>query len=188
MTRIDLDWPLLCAAQQGCEEAYTQVRLHYGRLVRGELLSHSPLLSSPDLEEVEQEVWIAVWRSLPRFSGRSAFKTWLTGLARNVLYNWLRHRRCRERAMDGFRLFSQQLVSEKTIPADMAGYLSIGEALHDLPQREEQAVRLRYFEQLSDQEISLRLGIPLGTVKGRIRSGLAHLRREFELPVSVRTE
>jgi RNA polymerase sigma-70 factor (ECF subfamily) len=55
-------------------------------------------------------------------------------------------------------------------------------ALMHLPAEQRQALELAYFGALTQQEIAGRLGIPLGTVKGRIRLGLEGLRQLFMLP------
>ncbi|HZI75402.1 MAG TPA: sigma factor-like helix-turn-helix DNA-binding protein, partial [Gemmatimonadales bacterium] len=71
---------------------------------------------------------------------------------------------------------------------DASTNLNITEALSQLPPREQEVIRLRYFEHLGDSEIALRLSAPLGTVKGRIRSGLLHLREQFEITPPVKRQ
>ena len=179
MERLDPDWETWHSAQAGSETAYLRLRKEYAPLIRNQLHHQSSQAAEFDLDEIEQDVWIAVWRALPTFAGRATFKTWLASLARNVLLSWLRQQRRRERTLTGFKRMNGSEANESPVQLDAPARLSITEALLMLPPREQEVIQLRYFERLGDAEISLRLGSPLGTVKGRIRSGLTHLRQQL---------
>ena len=73
---------LLAAARGGDEDAYAGlVEAH-----RSELLAHCyrMLASLPDAEDALQETLLRAWRGLPRFEGRSSFRSWLYRIATNV--------------------------------------------------------------------------------------------------------
>ena len=178
MARIDESMELWRPAQCGGVEAYTRLRqIHHGR-VCAELRRRCAALCPCDVEDLEQEVWIAVWAALPRFQGHSTFDTWLIGVTKHVLWAWLRRQHTAE-----LKLLRQRLNQ----PEERAGldepppleHLCTHEAIQQLPELEGQVITLRYFQQCTDREIAVRLQLPLGTVKGRIRSGLLHLRQSW---------
>ena len=63
--------------------------------------------------------------------------------------------------------------------------ITIGVALRTLPQTQRQALELSYFDGLSHTEISARLGVPLGTVKGRVRLALRKLATQLGSPAAA---
>ncbi len=168
--------------RQESVESYAQLYETHHTLVRAQLRKSCHHLADEDLEDLEQEVWMAVWMALPGFEGRSTFPTWLIGVTKNVLYRWLRHRQMNEMALLRLRTWDDggNETNAACAPGDV---LDVGQAINTLSQAEHQAVELRYFERRSDQEIASSLRVPLGTVKGRIRSGLKHLRETlFSIP------
>ena len=175
----DLDWQLCHLAQQGNAEAYTQLRQRHRERVRTELRKRCHALGQTDLEDLDQQVWIAVWAALPRYQGRSAFSTWLVGLTKNVLYTWLRHKRSTELTLLRFQELSA-VENCGVEESDPLNHLSAVESISYLSESELQVIELRYFQQCADREIAARLHMPLGTVKGRIRGGLLHLRESFK--------
>jgi RNA polymerase sigma-70 factor (ECF subfamily) len=167
-------------AREGTAEAFTELRQLWHQLVRGELMRRCPCLRHGDLDDVEQEVWITVWQALHSFRGQSAFDTWLVGVAKHVLWGWLRQQR---RCAEGWLRFCEfDAADREGLPAaDLARHLGLGEAISRLVETERRVIEARYFDDLSDSEIACRLHIPLGTVKGRLRQGLAHLRQALNL-------
>ena len=176
MACSDSDATLWQAASHGSIEAYTELRHAHQGLVRSELRRRCAMLNPADLEDLEQEVWIAVWAALPRFQGRSTFDTWLVGITKHVLWAWLRRQHVAELKLLGQRLGedAERHSLDEQSPLE---HLCTNEAVNRLSGPESQVITLRYFHQFSDQEIALRLHVPLGTVKGRLRRGLQHLRQ-----------
>lgn len=171
----DSEAPLWRKARQGDEDAYSQLHVLHQSLVCMELRRYCPDLGCADLEDLEQEVWITAWKALPRFEGRSTFATWLGGITKNVRRAWLRHRRGDETMRLRFRNANGEDAANAN-GHNGADHVNLHAAIRRLPQSEHQVIVLRYFEQLVDAEIAGRLHLPLGTVKGRLRSGLSHLR------------
>jgi RNA polymerase sigma-70 factor (ECF subfamily) len=167
-------------AQEGQEEAYTRLRRTHWALVEREIRKRLNYVTSEDLQDLEEEVWIAVWMSLPGFDGRSAFATWVVGIAKNIVFSWLRQKRKQEALLNQL-LNETSVTSNAATPKDVVDRLAVLEAFDDLAPKEHEVLQLRYFESLTDRGIALRLGLPLGTVKGRIRSGLLHLKGALEL-------
>ncbi|HEY2543901.1 MAG TPA: sigma-70 family RNA polymerase sigma factor [Gaiellaceae bacterium] len=124
-------------------------------------------------EDAVQEMFAAVWRSAGSYRPeRGPAAPWLYAIARNAIVD-------RVRARDDLPMEPPDLTSDEPGPAERAesSYVSwrVHRALETLPEREREVVELAYWSGLSQSEVASFLDIPLGTVKTRTRSALAHL-------------
>jgi RNA polymerase sigma-70 factor (ECF subfamily) len=131
-------------------------------------------------EDVLQEVFWQVWREAAQYDpGRGRPEAWLLMRARTRAIDRLRSMRRREQT------FVMPLDESAAPPAQGAAPSSaaveergaIESALDRLPDPQRQVIELAFFEGLTQSEIAVRLGEPLGTVKTRARLGLERLRR-----------
>ncbi|MEQ9527350.1 MAG: sigma-70 family RNA polymerase sigma factor [Parvibaculaceae bacterium] len=132
-------------------------------------------------EDIAQEVMLTVWRKAAQFdSTKASAGTWIFTIARNRFIDRVRRER-----RPGFDETDPMLQPEAPRPADeaMAG-TEIGARVHaaltDLPPDQAQVVELSFLEGLPHSAIAERLGIPLGTVKSRLRLAFARLRPALE--------
>ena len=128
-------------------------------------------------EEVAQESFVKAWRHAGAYDvRRGRVDTWLLTITRNTAIDAIRYRR--ETAMDPDALSAILLAGDRR-DAEADG-LAEGEdlrsALRRLPAEQRRPVVLMTFYGLTAREIATRDGIPLGTVKTRVRRGLAALR------------
>src|SRR5262245_28968292 len=130
------------SAREGNADDYARLRASRRELVWAVLKARARALRTPDLEDLEQEVWLAVWFSLPRFEGRSTFDTWLVGLAINVLRAWLRRKQVRENAQ--VRLSeTDELIRDESDVGPLRR-MAVSEEIERLPWREQEVIELRY--------------------------------------------
>lgn len=135
-------------------------------------------LAESAAEEVSQEVMIAVWRKASYFDpARAGASTWVFTIARNQRIDRLR--RTRSRTADHLPDPSE----EPEVPPSGEDITIVAEreegvrrALESLPQDQATIVRLAFFAEKPHPEIARELGIPLGTVKSRVRLALNRLR------------
>jgi len=138
------------------------------------------LRETGDAEEVLQDVFVQVWKDAHRFdAARGSIKTWLFAITRSRALDRWRSRRSLEQ-----RLSSAEELPELPAPggdAAVQSHLSrlVARQMGRLSVKERTVLTLAYFEGLTQEEIAERLGEPLGTVKGRARSGLASLHALF---------
>ena len=131
-------------------------------------------------EDAVQEAFLRLWRRADHYdAGRGGARPWFFQLVRNVAIDQVRSRSARGRrdtrgAPD---------ASEQAPPAPPEETVAQGEqairlrtALDELPPEQRRALETAYFEGLSHSEIAEREGMPLGTVKTRIRAGVTRLR------------
>ncbi len=139
------------------------------------------ILGNPqEAEDLTQEVYVRVWRALPRFRGESKFTTWLHTVATNACLNRKRKlRRQLDAQLDaGERL--EEIAAPEEGPAQEAlhhdEHARLWELVERLPDKYRLVLALFYQQQLSYQEIAQVLALPLGTVKAhlnRARNALA---------------
>lgn len=158
------------------------VRGHCGRLLRGALALCRDHQQSEDLV---QETLLESWRGLERFDGRCRFSTWLYGILRHRYLKWAGRRRLLqvgehgvEAAVDGPQGQSQRGLSGSESLEIQEEAEQLRRAVALLPEEHRQVIELRFQAELSLEEISGALGIPLGTVKSRLHHGLEKLRQQ----------
>ncbi len=139
-----------------------------------------------DSEDVLQEVFAMVWRKASMYApakGKPA--TWLASMARNRAIDRLRLKQRRARlsecADQDCRLREQDrhAPSGEELAMRRERCLQVDAAVTRLAPDQEEAIRLAYFEGLTQKAIAERLGKPLGTVKARIRRGMSALRERL---------
>jgi RNA polymerase sigma-70 factor, ECF subfamily len=135
-------------------------------------------------DEVLQDVFHAVWRSAGAFRPAGNLTSWLLGITRHRAIDATRARNYRARVRE-YLLDDMQMATLRA-PADDLGdqqvmRLMVRSALAELSPAHRQALDLAYFGGLTHAEIAAKLGVPLGTVKSRLRHGLMHLRQRLLL-------
>src|SRR4051794_30279212 len=93
MPSTDPDQSIWLRAQRGEQSAYDMLRRKYRPLVRGEVRKRLHCVGADDLEDLEQNVWVAAWKALPGFRGACLFSTWLAAVSKNVVFEWIRKQR-----------------------------------------------------------------------------------------------
>lgn len=123
-------------------------------------------------EEVEQEVLIAVARSIHRYRGDAMFTTWLYALARNTAISELRRHKPTSTMQDDdqYEGSGERHLSSLVADRDM-----IREAVLSLPTKYRETVLMRDVERLSYSEIAERQALPINTVRSRLSRGRAML-------------
>ncbi len=147
-------------------------------------------------EEVLQDTFLSLWNRAELFDqSQGSLRAWLGTIARNRSIDRLRAsgRRPTPAPLSGFadeddehvigRISQDALVASGTRPIDPVLEADRSEvrqavqaALAGMPELERRALEMAYFEDLTQSEIAVRLGWPIGTVKTRTRRGLFRLR------------
>jgi RNA polymerase sigma-70 factor (ECF subfamily) len=133
-------------------------------------------------EELVQEVLVETWRTSARFdSDRGSVMTWVLTLAHRRAVDRLRRSRVASERDERLRLVNTRLGDDPSDRAMLAdAQAAVREALAALPMPQREALVLAFFGGYSHPEVAARLGVPLGTVKTRIRQGMLRLRERLE--------
>jgi RNA polymerase sigma-70 factor (ECF subfamily) len=181
----DADRALVQAVAEGSADALADLYDRHAGVVFG--LARRIVARPEDAEEVVQDVFAQIWRQAPRYaSERASVAGWIVMLTRARAIDRLRARRARpdedrgETPSPGMPLSSADPSPEAaTLSAEQTRH--VGSALAALPDPQRSLVGLAYFEGLSHSEIAARTGVPLGTVKTRIRSAMETLRQTLDV-------
>ena len=173
----DPDRDLLPAAVEGDLDAFEALVLRY----QTRMVSFArTLLGNPEeAEDLAQEVFVRVFKSLRGFRGQSSFKTWLYTVAVNVSRTH-HYRRTRQEPVwgdsgaDETRAFDPP--DEANFESAMIARDAINRALDGLPEELRVAVTLRDIHGLEYRDIAETTGVPIGTVESRIFRGRQRLR------------
>ena len=160
-------------------EAFTRLFDHFAPRLNAYLrrLGTDPATA----EEIAQETMVTLWHKAPQFDPqKSSLTTWLYRIARNRRVDNLRRNRL------DFLDVSDPIL-EAADATDLVAEVdmqqrkdAVRSALASLPEEQLSVVRLAFFDDLSHSQISEQIGLPLGTVKSRIRLGFTRLRRSLE--------
>ncbi len=135
-------------------------------------------------EDVTQEAFISIWRSGTRYDySRGSVRSWMLSIVRNRAIDALRSKAGRAPKLD----FDDEALLEERTSGDLTDQEAIQRetthelrgALEQLPGEQSKVIELAYFGGFSHSEISRMLGVPMGTVKGRMRLGLEKIRGEL---------
>lgn len=129
-------------------------------------------------EEIAQETMLVVWRKASYFdAARAGAATWIFTIARNLRIDWQRRNQRSEPMSPGAE--EEADLSPTPEESVLASFREarVRAALGELSEEQATIVRLSFFAEKPHGEIARELGLPLGTVKSRVRLALARLRR-----------
>ncbi|MCZ8354923.1 MAG: sigma-70 family RNA polymerase sigma factor [Cyclobacteriaceae bacterium] len=170
------DFQLIDRAVAGDEAAYAKLLQRYKRPVYHMILKM--VRNIDDAEDLTIESFAKAFRSLHRFKKDYTFSTWLFRIATNNTIDQIRKKKLNTLSIDNsFTDEDGNSVSidvedennnpqEETIKAQKAELLLV--FVDKLPAKYQQLVRLRYYDELSYEEIAERIQAPLGTVKAQL--------------------
>jgi RNA polymerase sigma-70 factor, ECF subfamily len=163
---------LVLRCQAGDERAFAALLTAFGPRT----LRYLRNLLGGDAEDVQQEVWLSVYRSIATLAEPGAFRTWLFSTTRRRAIDHLRRRR-----RDG-ELFADEPVDgavgggteDEADPAFDASELDA--MLAELPAPQREVLLLRYRDDMTYSEIAVIVGCPVGTVRTRLHHAKRKLR------------
>jgi len=133
-------------------------------------------------EDVTMEVYLQVWRLAANFDPqRGTVLSWMANMARSRALDSLRRRKAsrddlKERVDEVHNLSDFRIGPEMSMLEDERSRI-VRKAMLQLSPDHREAIELAYFSGLTHTEAAIKSGLPLGTVKTRIRSGMSHLRK-----------
>ncbi len=185
---VDPDHRIAAEVMSGNHQAFNQlVERYWGRIFAR---VYQLLQNREDAEEVTQDTFNKALASIHAFRWEASFSTWLFQIGSNLARNrfWYRKRRGYGRELhmeqplneDGFSV-QDVLPDPEADPADRLRWnefqSSVDKHLGRLPDTYREIMKMRLMDDLSYEEISDELGVPIGTVKSRIARARQHLNR-----------
>lgn len=154
-------------------------------------LAYRMLYNRQEAEDVVQETFLRVFKSLANYDESMKFSTWIYRIATNLCIDQLRKKRGNisldaevhdEDGIDGYAQLqsAEPLPEEELIMSEMQR--SIQQAIQEMPVSYRSVTILKYLHDLSLQEISEILELPVSTIKTRLHRGREHLRGVLSPP------
>ena len=169
---------IVAIAQRGDRDAFRALFGHFAPRVKAYLMRLGA--SSEAAEELAQEAMLTVWRKAGAFDPtRAAASTWIFTIARNLRIDLARKDNRPLPADDPSMAAPEPAAPDAAVAATQDQDL-IRRAMTTLSDDQAQVIRLAFFSDEPHARIAAHLGLPLGTVKSRIRLGMARLRDYLE--------
>jgi RNA polymerase sigma-70 factor (ECF subfamily) len=178
-------------ARNGDRKAFVEIVTRYQKKIMK--LGFRMLNQRQEAEDVAQETFLKVYNNLARYDGKFKFSTWIYRIATNICIDRLRRRKeqmsldidqqdrhfeSRLQEIEGKTSFTWQSPESQLILSELQD--QVQRAVQQLPDKYRLAIVLRYMQELSLQEISEVLDLPVSTVKTRIHRGREVLRKKLE--------
>ena len=178
------DEMLIQAIAGGAVWAMEPLYQRYSRILYS--LAYRMVADHQIAEDLLQDAFLAVWRRATSYSSQSgAVRSWLISILHHRTIDYLRG--VRRRAILKEATWEEVERDERTAFPDVweeawksVRSSQVREALMKLPIQQRMVIELAYFQGWTHSEIAQGCQIPLGTVKARMRLGLAHLKRVLE--------
>jgi RNA polymerase sigma factor (sigma-70 family) len=165
---------MLRLAHEGDEAAFAVLFAHFAPRVKAFLMKSGA--SASLAEECAQDVMATVWHKAAQFDpGRASVATWIFTIARNRRIDALR--KARRPEPEDLPWGPEPEPDQADAMALQQETEKLGEALALLPDNQRELIEKAYFGDLSHGEIARITGLPLGTIKSRIRLALEKLRQ-----------
>lgn len=186
-----IDFKLIDRATAGDEKAYSELMGRYRKSVYHTLLKM--VRNTDDAEDLTIEAFAKAFKNLPKFKKEYTFSTWLFRIATNNCIDFIRKKKLETFSIntafssDNGDRINIEIKDKKLDPEERAiknqKIEVVREIVKQLPPKYQRLVQLRYFDELSYDEIAKTLNAPLGTVKAQL-----HRAREllFDLVKSKR--
>ncbi len=174
------DATLVVAIARWHEPALAEAYRRHGGAVH--TLAARVLASAEAADDITQEVFVSLWERPERFDpARGSLRSFLLAVAHNRAVDALRSRNARlAREERDARAIATGGYDIERQAWDLHLTQQVRNALQCLPEGEQRAIALAYFDGHTYRQVAALLGEPEGTIKSRIRSGLRRLRQALE--------
>ena len=183
------DEEILEAVKQGDDARFAELVEKYLRRIYNFTFRY--LGNREEAEDVTQEVFVRAWKGAKKFDAARNFRVWLFVIAKNASFDYLRKKKSIPfsdidvdgedsfiESIEDLDPFPDEIFARKEIAADVERAVSM------LPSVDRSILVLRYIDQMTFEEVSEVLNIPMNTAKSRHRRALGKLRSILSAPNS----
>ena len=156
---------LVLRAQVGDDSAFATL---YEQFSRRTLRLINGLLKSDEAQDLNQEVWLTVYKRIASLEDTLRFRTWLFQITRNRALDHFRRTKRLDEFYDILNSDSEEVTADTIEILEVQNHETIEKILEKLSPKLREAIVLNYFEGMDYEEMALILGVSLGTVKSRI--------------------
>jgi RNA polymerase sigma-70 factor (ECF subfamily) len=174
--RADEDKALIARVIDGDDKAFESLVQKYRKSVF--YLVYKIVRNTDDAEDLTQDSFVKAYSFIHKFDPKYAFSTWLFKIATNNCIDFIRRRKMQTLSIDSPQNFDDgsptyiQIQDRGPLPSDSLLLKERKEilmvAIERLPERYRNLLRMRYFDELSYEEVAERLRLPMGTIKAQL--------------------
>jgi RNA polymerase sigma factor (sigma-70 family) len=167
---------LIALLKQKDKQAFSYLYDHYSAALNGVILRY--IEDREQAEDILQEVFVKIWNNFDSYEPlKGRLFTWMINIARNLSIDTLR-----SKSFKNQQKISSDENSVNTIKDERAGLsqfdtIGLRKQLELLKPEQKRIIDMAYFDGFTQEEISNETGLPLGTVKTRMRTAILELRK-----------
>lgn len=170
---------MVYALQQRDQSAFSYLYDNYSGALFGLIykMVNDKLLA----EDILQESFVKIWNNFTSYSTvKGRLFTWMINLTRNLTIDTMRSKGYKKQSKIRSDENSVNNISDNSNVAQQFDAIGIRKQLTNLKNDQKEIIDLAYFGGFTQDEISKQLGVPLGTVKTRMRAAILELRKLLE--------
>lgn len=138
------------------------------------------VIDTPTAEDVLQETFVKIWNSFSSYSAeKGRLFTWMVNIARNLAIDKIRSKDFKNQAKNHELENNVTFIDEQRNTVYKPELMGIKDLVSTLKPEQKSILDLVYFKGYTHVEASEELGIPLGTIKTRLRMAIIELRKNF---------
>jgi RNA polymerase sigma-70 factor (ECF subfamily) len=166
---------LVAALKMRDRAAFTWLYDHYSNALFGVI--NRIVGSEAIAEDVLQEAFIRIWKNIESYTpAKGALYTWLLNVCRNAAIDEVRSKAYRKEVQNRNLEDNVHAVNMKTQVTSRVDHIGLNAVVDRLKPEHRSLIDKVYFEGYTQEQVAKELGMPLGTVKTRIRAAMSHLR------------
>jgi RNA polymerase sigma-70 factor (ECF subfamily) len=167
---------LILLLQNGDRSAFEYLYDHYSGALNTVIFK---LISDQQLaEDILQEAFVKIWNNFSSYdSSKGRLFTWMLNITRNLTIDTIRSKSYKKQSKIQDAETAVSYTSNNIDENNKFDAMGIRQQTRLLKEDQKQVIELSYFEGFTQEEISKKLGIPLGTVKTRMRTAISVLRK-----------
>lgn len=161
------------------EEAFNEIVKSYSERLYWHIRRFT--CSHDDADDILQDVYVKIWKSLPGFREDSKLFTWIWKIATNETLNYLRRQKVR--TLISFENLTEKFISKIDDDPSFDGnklQRELQKAMQRLPEKQRLVFSMRYFEEMKYEEISQILGTSVGALKASYHHAYTKIKTELQ--------
>lgn len=170
---------LVFLLQRKDEQAFSYLYDNYAAALNGII---NRMVDNRELaEDILQEAFVKIWNNFSGYdTGKGRLFTWMLNITRNLTIDTLRSKGFKKQAKISGDENSVSNITDDSRMAERFDAMGLRKQLINLKPEQRSIIDLAYFNGYTQDEISKEMGIPLGTVKTRMRAAIIELRKMLE--------
>jgi len=168
---------LITDLQNGDKKAFSVIYKNFSPAIFG--IVSKIILDKEVAKDVLQESFVKIWKNAAKYdSSKGTFFTWMLNIARNTAIDNYRKNKKEVSNINLNELSNVSLLDDK-ISEIKINHIGIREIINTGTKEHKEVIDFLYYKGYTHQELSEELGLPLGTIKSRVRAALSVLRDKF---------